>query len=234
MAQRWGSAFGVLTVCLLSRGLAAQTLNVVDATASANNRYASTNRYIAASVSLTQQSYREIDQQGRTSNGWLNQETGTQSSIGLALRWQLESNLSFDLETTAQSGPTEYDGYLQAGNGSLTPYKARTGNVALRYSANLGYAFNAQNAPPIPVDWQVTPLLQLTRHYWQRNLAQYEETYRFGSHSAGLRIEWLAKPEFRLEAQFLSGKTQPASVYVPDSLTATQTPPPLATSNSPT
>ena len=101
------------------------------------------NRYVALNLGQQQQHYREIDTQGITTNGTLNTETGRQRHLGAAVSYQTTSGWLLGLDAQRQTGATAYNGYLQAGNGSLSPYAARTGNVATRYSAHIGYALNA-------------------------------------------------------------------------------------------
>jgi hypothetical protein len=199
----------LLTACILSISAAAQT---VDSPRSPH----SNNRYLAVLLGQSTQNYREQDQQGLTQDGLLNRESGKQNSLSLALRWQFDSHLVVDLAAQRQSGATDYSGYLQAGNGSLSPYSARTGNVATQYSASMGYALNAANWALLPAAWQITPLLQLFKHHWQRNLAQYSEVYRHRAQATGIRLAWEAAPNLTLEAQAMYGKTSPANVSVPD------------------
>lgn len=101
------------------------------------------NRYVAVNVGQQQQNYRELDSQGLTTNGTLNTETGRQRHLGAAISWQADSGWLVGLDAQRQTGATAYSGYLQASNGSLSPYAARTGNVATQYSAYVGYGLNA-------------------------------------------------------------------------------------------
>ena len=128
-------ALPVATLALLSFGAAhAQTENP--------STWPAHNRYVALNVGQ-QQNYRELDTQGLTTNGIHNTETGRQRHVGAAISWQTTSGWLLGFDAQRQTGATAYNGYLQAGNGSLSPYAARTGNGATRYSAHIGYALNA-------------------------------------------------------------------------------------------
>ena len=107
------------------------------------NTWPAHNRYVALNVGQQQQNYRELDTQGITTNGTLNTETGRQRHLGAAISYQATSGWLLGFDAQRQTGATAYSGYLQAGNGSLSPYAARTGNVATRYSAHVGYGLNA-------------------------------------------------------------------------------------------
>lgn len=172
------------------------------------------NRYAELSGGDYQQDYREQDTQGLTPDGTLDTETGKQSSIGIALRWQTANHWLVHLQAQRQSGVTNYQGYLQAGT-TLTPYLAHTGNVAVQYSINLGYALNATNWSALPASWQITPLLQLGKHQWQRNLVQYSETYDYTTQAIGALVQWQPKAGTVLELQAVQGHTQSASVDAP-------------------
>ena len=114
------------------------------------------NRYVVLNVGQQQQNYREIDTQGLTTNGTLNTETGRQQHLGAAISWQAGSGWLIGLDAQRQTGATAYSGYLQAGNGSLSPYAARTGNVATQYSAYVGYGLNV-NTSGVPVTTHSLP-----------------------------------------------------------------------------
>lgn len=100
------------------------------------------NRHVVLNVGQQQQNYRELDSQGLTTNGTLNTEAGGQRHLGAAISWQTDNGWLAGLNAQRQTGATAHNGYLQAGNGSLSPYVARTGNVATRYSAYVGYGLN--------------------------------------------------------------------------------------------
>ena len=104
------------------------------------------NRYVALNVGQQQQNYRELDTQGLTTNGILNTETGRQQHLGAAISYQATSGWLLGFDAQRQTGATAYSGYLQAGNGSLSPYATRTGNVAMRYSAHVGCGLSANTA----------------------------------------------------------------------------------------
>jgi hypothetical protein len=119
------------------------------------------------------------------------------------------------LQANRQSGVTHYNGYLQSGNGSLTPYRARTGNTATQITVNAGYALNASNWPALPLAWQVTPMVQLGQQHWLRDLVQYGETYDHSHYALGALLQWQARPGTVVEAQAMVGRAQAASVSVP-------------------
>ena len=104
------------------------------------------NRYVALNLGQQQQNYREIDTQGLTTNGTLNAETGRQQNLGATISWQARSGWLIGLDAQRQTGATAYSGYLQTGNGSLSPYAARTGNVATQYGSYVGCGLSANTA----------------------------------------------------------------------------------------
>jgi hypothetical protein len=173
------------------------------------------NRFLEIFSGQHQQNYREIDTYGLTGNSTLDSESGDQRHAGLALRWQTTGGWLLHLQAQRQNGATDYDGYLQAGNGSLAPYRARTGNTASQISINLGYALNTNTWSVLPETWQVTSLVHFGRHRWTRNLVQYSETYDYTTHAIGAMLQWQFRPGTVLEAQVLEGRTRPASVRVP-------------------
>ena len=136
-------ALPVATLALLSFSAAhAQTENTTT--------WPHHSRYVALNLGQQQQQYRELDTQGLTTNGTLNTETGRQRHLGAAVSYQTTSGWLLGLDAQRQTGATAYNGYLQAGNGSLSPYAARTGDVATQYSAHIGYGLNA-NTWGVPV-----------------------------------------------------------------------------------
>ena len=145
----------VATLALLSFSAAhAQTENT--------STWPAHNRYVVLNVGQQQQNYRELDSQGLTTNGILNTETGRQQHLGAAISWQTTSGWLLGLDAQRQTGATAYSGYLQAGNGSLSPYAARTGNVATQYSAYVGYGLNVNTWDAMPSNPQITPLLHIS------------------------------------------------------------------------
>ncbi len=104
------------------------------------------NRYVALNLGQQQLQYRELATQGLTTNGTLNAETGRQQHLGAAINWQTISGWLLGFDAQRQTGATAYSGYLQTGNGSLTPYAARTGNVATLYSVHVGCGLSANTA----------------------------------------------------------------------------------------
>lgn len=178
-------------------------------------RWAEYNRFVEFSAGKHQQNYREQDLSGQTVDGILNSETGSQSAVSAIVRWQTENHWQVHLQANRQSGVTRYNGYLQSSSGSLTPYRARSGNTATQLSATVGYALNASNWAVMPTDWQLTPLLQYGHHHWQRNLVQYGETYKHPRYALGALLQWQARRGTVLEVQALSGRVRTATVNVP-------------------
>lgn len=172
------------------------------------------NRYVELSAGQHQQNYREQDTNGLTADGVLDTETGHQDHIAAALRWQTENGWLLNLQAQRETGPTNYNGYLQTSSG-LTPYRAITGNTAHSTTAQLGYALNSSTWAAMPDAWQLVPLLQISRHHWQRNLVQYGETYQHNTHAIGALVQWQARPGTVLEAQAMVGRAHAASVNVP-------------------
>jgi hypothetical protein len=199
-------------VLLLATGVLAQPLVC---TADESAQWLAHNRSLSFAAGQQRQAYRELDTQGLTTDGVLNRESGTVAYAQAALRWQWANGITAQLAFARQNGATAYQGYLQNGAGNLTPYTARTGNVSSQTALQLGYALNSSTAAYIPASLQLTPLLQLTQHHWQRNLAQYRETYRHTSTAAGLRLQWQPMSSTVFEMQALAGRTQPARVSVP-------------------
>ncbi len=181
---------------------------------SAPDFWAGHNRYAELTRGQHQQNYREQDTGGLTADGTLDTETGHQDQISAALRWQTAGGWLLNLQAQRETGATDYNGYLQSGNGSLTPLRTTSGNVASSYAAQLGYALNSATRAAVPQDWQLVPMVQVSRHHWQRNLAQYSETYRYSAWAAGAMLQWQARPGTVLELQALSGRTGSADVNV--------------------
>jgi hypothetical protein len=181
------------------------------------------NTYIEMFGGGHHQNYREIDTQGITANGILDTETGNQTHVGIALRWQSAEGWLWHFQTQRQSGATNYTGYLQNSNGTLSTLLARSGNVATQDIVNFGYAMNTANWCPMAENWQFTPLVQLSRYQWQRNLIQYSESYAFYTAAVGALLQWRARPGTVLELQAVAGQTHAANVKVPAfSFTANQ------------
>lgn len=96
---------------------------------------------------------------GRSSKGALN--VGVRH-LGAAVSYQAESGWLLGFDAQRQTGATAYNGYLQAGNGSLSPYVARTGNVATQYSVHIGYGLNADT-------WRVPVIAHPLPDYFREN-----------------------------------------------------------------
>lgn len=172
------------------------------------------NRYVEFGTGRFQQAYIEQDNNGRTSDGILNSETGGQNALYADVRWQSLEGWLVELTAERQSGPTDYRGYLQSG-GSLTPYNARTGNVANQTRVQLGYALNAVHWSVMSAHWQFIPVVQFSQHQWERNLVQYSETYRFNAYAVGAIAQWQVRPGTVLEVQAGAGRTKSAKISVP-------------------
>jgi hypothetical protein len=180
-----------------------------------SSEWVAQNRFVELFVGQRHQDYLESDHQGLTPNGVLDTETGNLEHLGLALRWQGATDWLLHLQAQRQSGVTDYNGYMQVGNGTLSPYHARSGNTSSQVSLSLGYAFNAHRWSVLSPHWQITPLLQLSQYQWDRNLVQYSETYTHSNHAAGALIQWRARSGTVLELLAVQGRTQSASVSVP-------------------
>jgi hypothetical protein len=187
----------------------------ISASADAGENWMAKNRYTGTRLGYQQQNYREQDTSGITNDGILDAESGRQNHMAIALSWQTNNAWLMHFQAQRQSGATEYSGYLQSGNGSLTPYSARTGNIASQISAQFGYAVNTSIWGALPYSLQITPLINLSQYRWQRNLVQYSESYRFSSIAVGTLIQWQAFPDTLLDLQALVGRTQPAEVNAP-------------------
>jgi len=198
-------------LCVKSSQVKSSQVNCSDQTSD----WVAHNRFVEVFGGQRQQDYQEADTQGLTPNGVLDTETGNQNHIGIALRWQTANHWLVHLQAQQQSGVTQYNGYLQAGNGVLTPYSARTGNTASQTSLAVGYALNAGNWPALSPAWQITPLLQWSQFDWQRNLVQYRETYTHSTIAAGVLLQWCVRPGTVLELQALQGSTSSAAVSAP-------------------
>lgn len=210
-----GCALSVMLVCQMAAAQSASPASDEPFQLVADASWANQNRFAEISVGQRQQNYLETDTQALTPNGVLDTETGNQSHIGIALRWQTVNHWLVHLQAQRQSGVTDYNGYLQAGNGTLTPYSARTGNTASQTSLAVGYAINANNWPKLSPAWQITPLLQISQHQWQRNLVQYSESYDYTTQAIGALLQWQPKVGTVLELQALQGQTQSADVDAP-------------------
>ena len=141
-----GTSIAVKCSFLFSAAIAlAWGVGAAQAQAQAENTstWPSHNRHVALNVGQQQQNYRELETLGIATNGTLNTETGRQRHLGAAISWQTGNGWLLGFDAQRQTGAIAYSGYLQAGNGSLSPYAVRTGNVANRYSVHIGYGLNA-------------------------------------------------------------------------------------------
>lgn len=178
-------------VLLASSLLLAHGVALAQSTPPPPDQWAQYNRYVEVAAGVQQQDYREQDISGLTTDGVLDTETGRQSAFGAALRWQTDSGWLVQLKAQRQSGATDYSGYLQTGNGSHIPYQVRTGNVAEQFRINLDHALNASTWPAMPERWQLTPLVQVGWHHWQRNLVHYAAV------SSPKRNSWINESKLR-------------------------------------
>jgi len=208
-------AFSVLVACHMAAAQEATPASDAPLPLVIATSWASQNRFVEVSAGQRQQDYQESDTQGLTSNGVLDTETGSQNHIGIALRWQTSTHWLVQLQAQRQSGATDYNGYLQLGDGSLTPYRAHTGNTATDYSIQLGYTLHTGNWPVLPAHWLIAPMAQFGKHHWQRNLVQYSETYDFKHYAFGALLQWQLRPGTVVAAQALQGRTRSAFVSVP-------------------
>lgn len=207
--SKTGCALAMLFACNMAgaqqhRTASDETLQLVMTTS-----WAGQNTFVEVFGGRRKQDYRQIDTQGIAGNGILDTETGNQTNVGIALRWQSADGWLLRFQAQRQSGVTNYAGYLQAGDGSVSTHLARSGNVAAQASVSLGFGLHAGN-------WQVAPLLQIGRDKWQRNLVQYGETYDFNSVAVGALAQWRVRPGTVLELQALKGKTYAASTKAPE------------------
>ena len=175
----------------------------------------SQNRYLELGAGQQQQAYREQDSYALTPDGVLNSESGRQDALHIAVRWQAPWGGFAAVQAQRQSGPTAYKGYLQSGSGALTPYNATTGNTASHVALQLGYAMGSQTLAYLPANWEIIPVVWLGQHTWQRNLAQYSESYRYTTQALGAVAQYQLRLGTVVEAQALRGKSSPASVSVP-------------------
>ncbi len=140
-----------------------------------------------------------------------------------ALRWRGKladalPDLVLQAHASYAQGQTDYSGYLQQGN-SLTPYSANTGNTLRKASLRVGLPLNLLTQQ----HWaqHIAPYAEQSWHHWQRNLAQYGETFDWRTRSLGVMGIWplseLGLPQmanFSLEADVALGRTHSPSVWV--------------------
>lgn len=172
------------------------------------------NRWLGLSAGRQVMDYRERDTQGRTRDGTLDTEQGSLTAQRIEARWQFNSGWVIDLSGQRASGSSRYDGYLQSGSG-LTAYQATSQHRLQAWRATAGYALGAAQARWMPADWQLLALAQYGSDRWQRQLVQYDETYRFDRWALGGQLQWMPRRGSLLEAQALWGRTRPATVRVP-------------------
>lgn len=156
------------------------------------------------------QDYHEIDNQGITTDGVLNSETGGIPRVSLSLVHELKmrelkmdnlngSNDSKVANTNTNtkigwtpyaevtlsyaSGKTDYDGYLQSGS-TLTPYNSTTNNRIVQTRLVFGASKAVANTVVIK------PHLAASHHKWQRELEQYTENFKHTAVLAGASLGW--------------------------------------------
>jgi hypothetical protein len=105
-------ALSVLMACHMAAAQQASTVIDAPLPLVAEGSWANQNRFVEVSGGQRHQDYQESDTQGLTSNGVLDTETGKQSHIGIALRWQTSTHWLLHLQAQRQSGATDYNGYL--------------------------------------------------------------------------------------------------------------------------
>lgn len=179
-------------------------------------------RNVALYEGIARHDYREPDPLGRVNP--LNSETGPIPTTELKLRWrgqlaQALPELVVQTHVSYTQGQTDYRGYLQQGV-TLAPYNARTGNTLQALSLRLGLPLNAFSRQ----QWahHVVPYVEQSRNRWQRNLAQYGETFAWQTTTLGAMALWpladLGLPEmssFTVEADVSVARTRRPSMSAP-------------------
>lgn len=171
---------------------------------------------------IARHDYREPDPLGRVNP--LNNEVGAIPTTELTLRWrgrvvQALPELVVQTRVGYAQGQTDYSGYLQQGV-TLTPYNARTGNTLQALSLRVGLPLNAVSQQ----QWahHVVPYVEQSRSRWQRNLAQYGETFAWQTTTLGAMALWpladLSLPEMSrltLEVDAAVARTRRPSMSAP-------------------
>jgi hypothetical protein len=184
-------------------------------------------RSLTLSYGSTRHHYREPDPLGRVDP--LDSETGSIPTTQATLRWrgklaQALPELAVQVQASYAQGQTDYNGYLQSGI-TLTPYRARTGNTLQTQNLRVGLPLNAFiRQPRGQYNWaqHIAPYAEESWHHWQRNLAQYGETFTWQTTSIGVMALWpladLGLPQFSrftLEADLSAGRTHSAHIDAP-------------------
>lgn len=173
------------------------------------------NTHIQLSVGLKKSHYVEVDTQSKIPSEILDSELGVMSNVGLSLRWQAKNGFLSQVDYERDTGSSRYEGYLQFSNGSLQPFSTTTGNLRQRIGLQVGYALNDSVLSAVPKNMQIAAITHSNITSWQRDLAQYSESYRLGAYGAGVQIQWRANPSVVIEIQSLTGKMKTAKVSVP-------------------
>lgn len=184
--------FAVVTA-LLSERLHAQSLPEKIS----NNIWQAHNKSISFASTQIQQNYTEADRLGLTLDGVLNRERGGINGWEAQARWQgqvVSAPLWLQASLARSTGQTNYQGYLQTGS-LLTPFGALTGNQITVAHIRVGLPLQ-----PSVYAVQFVPFVELASQDWQRNLLQYNETYRRQSSSLGLLIQWQPANRVVIEA----------------------------------
>jgi hypothetical protein len=212
--QLWKTVLSGSVVILIPDQCRGQTLADPALSATSAQKWEAGNRMVSAEVGIVRHNYREYDSSGAAPGGVFANETGGIPVGAIEARWQ--GNLQFfplwiQLKAGRAAGQTSYRGFLQQGN-ALTPYNnARTGNVMLDSSFRLGL--------PVAIypRSQIVPFANYEWHRWQRDLAQYRETYQHQSVSAGVLVQLAPAPKWVLEADASTGHTTYVELAVPTS-----------------
>ncbi len=157
------------------------------------------NRQVSAYRINQTNTYQEADTTGRATSGVLDSEASSGSALtglGAYLRWQgyfATVPLWTQIQTQTTSGQTDYNGYIQSGNG-LAPYAAKTGNQWQTQALRIGVPLALDEIFGLPMHLQVVPTVQWQKGRWKRHLAQYAEAYAYVSRSYGALAQWHPMP----------------------------------------
>ncbi len=219
---------GLAALCLPAYGSDREPAEVVNSSPDISHQPVAHNlwRSLTLSHGITRHDYREPDPLGRVDP--LDSETGDIPTTQATLRWrgkltQALPEMVAQAQASYAQGQTDYNGYLQQGI-TLTPYQARTGNTFQDYHLRVGLPLNALTQPSPSHRWtqHIAPYLEQGWHHWQRNLAQYGETYTWQSTSLGVMALWsLAESglpqgsRYTVEADISTGRTNHSHINAP-------------------
>jgi hypothetical protein len=176
-------------------------------------------RSFTFSQGFTRQDYREPDPLGRVNP--LDTETGSIPSIQATMRWngklsEAIPEIDLQFQVSHAQGQTDYSGYLQQGS-ELTLYSARTSNAMRAYSLRFGLPLSTFTRQHLAQHF--APYLEQRLHHWQRNLAQYGESFTWQSTNFGVmarfRLADLGLDRFTVEADWSIGRTRNAIMTTP-------------------